>query len=130
MKAIISLLAFVLVASFGATWWYYATRSEQGLHIRFPEWNWSTKLIAWYYFGDGELHDTAVARIYTENGDQVGAVVTYSVFVHRSQLQPWGTLWRREAFAIWENGRWHRAGVTNFPKRPSVGALATRGGAR
>lgn len=97
------------VAVFILLWWWQATRAENLISFRIPEWL-----------------EAPVCRAYgvpkkgtkiTIHPDGSASGVFYSISIHKSQIKPWGTLWRGELFVRQDKaGEWKFVGGTNTPQ--------------
>lgn len=84
---------------FFAAWTYLRYWSEDGLSIHIPK-----------------CANSIVSKI---SGMEIDprADADFSIFIHRSQIHPWGTLWLGQFISTKQPGGWNHGLYSNEPKQ-------------
>lgn len=96
LKRVLLLSWLIVLVATAAAWWYHATQAETLRTIKIPR---SLTWAAARYYGSKQaefLQHLPKTDIWCAH--------IYSISIHKSQIRPWGTLWRAEYHVKWVNG--------------------------
>jgi hypothetical protein len=97
----------LILALLLCTWAWAATQSKHAIYFEVPD---SLQAVAAHVYGSAKDEQSCFMP-----DPETVVLINYSVMIHKSQIHPWGTLWRRSSTVRLVNHKWIYASVTSYP---------------